>query len=345
MPQCLHTKSISLPACKAAKAIQHFLNRSIPCENSRLASTLRNEALYSMSAKLKTHSADAWSQHATEYAKRMAIGPMARPVTAMLHRTNIIKPLSSARAILDLGCGPGTVTQQLLDTTSLALPAAARLVAGDLSPGMISVLTALAAEKATHPESHPAWKTLEPVVLDIQDLSRFPTATFSHVLAGFIFWFAPDPRRALREACRVMAPDGVLALTSWHDIAWVRELNAVATAVRPRRPARWFVPEAWASGEGVRAELEAAGFVDVEVEYVDTAFPLRDHEDFVRGAVREGSNPPIMEAAVDMTAKELDETCRRLVLVLKDKWPTLPAQTRAVAIVATAKKGSRSCKV
>ena len=270
---------------------------------------------------------------------------MARPVTAMLHRTDSIEPLSSAHAILDLGCGPGTVTQQLLDTPSFAIPASARLVAGDLSPGMISVLTAVATEKAALPISHPVWKTLQSIVLDIQDLSRFPSATFSHILAAFIFWFAPDPRGALREARRVMTRDGVLALTSWHDILWIRELNAIATQVRPSRPARWFVPEAWASVEGVRAELEATGFVDVDIEYVDTAFPVRDYEDFVRGAVREGSNPPIMEAVAGMTADELDETCTRLVLALKEKWPALPAQTRAVAIVATARKGGRSCKV
>jgi len=271
----------------------------------------------------------------------------------MLHRTNSIKPLSSANAILDLGCGPGTVTQQLLDTPSFAIPAGARLVAGDLSPGMISVLTAVAATKtaATTPAAgpstshHPVWKTLEPIVLDIQDLSRFPSATFSHVLAAFIFWFAPDPRRALREARRVMAANGVLTLTSWRDIRWIRELNAIATQVRPGRPARWFVPDAWASVEGVRAELEATGFVDVEVECVDTAFPVRDYEDFVRGAVREGTNPPIIEAVEGMTSDELDETCRRLLLALKDRWPTLPAQTEAIAIVATARKGGRTCKV
>lgn len=294
---------------------------------------------------LNIHSADAWSQHAVEYAERMAVGPMAGPTRVMLQRADALAAFSTSRAILDLGCGPGTVTQQLLNNASYGIPATTRLAAGDLSPGMIEVLDAAARDNAARPDGHPVWKTLETHVLDIQDLSRFSTAAFDHVLAGFVYWFAPEPRRALRETLRVLEPGGVLALTSWHDGSWIRELNAVATAVRPSRPARWFVPEEWSSCDGVKGELEATGFVDVRAEYVETAFPIRDHVDFVQRAVREGNNPPILEATAGMTAAEMDETCARLVERLKARWPVVPAMTPGIAIVATGRKAAGASKV
>jgi ubiquinone/menaquinone biosynthesis C-methylase UbiE len=96
--------------------------------------------------------------------------------------------------ILEIGAGTGK---------NLPLhPAGATVVATDLSAGML----ARAKEKATGARGNVRF-----VVTDAEDLA-FKDGVFDHVVATCVFCSVPDPVRGLREAGRVLRPEGGVVL-------------------------------------------------------------------------------------------------------------------------------------
>lgn len=104
--------------------------------------------------------------------------------------------LDPAMHVLDCGCGPGTITTGLARHVS-------RVTAVDAAPAQI----ARAAEEADR------WAirniAFEPA--DVYELP-FPDHTFDAVFSHALFEHLSDPLRALRELCRVVKPQGCLAL-------------------------------------------------------------------------------------------------------------------------------------
>jgi len=121
-------------------------------------------------------------------------------------------PFSSATAILDVGCGPGTAVALLVNEYGSQIPSSARLIASDFSKGMVEALNQRKKEREGESE---VWKRLETAVYDAQDLSGGKDGDISHIMASLVYFMLPNPRKGLEEARRVLKPDGVLALTSW----------------------------------------------------------------------------------------------------------------------------------
>src|SRR6202011_166281 len=96
--------------------------------------------------------------------------------------------------ILDLACGPGTLTRRLAPRVAPD----GEVVGVDLAPGMIEL-----ARAADIPNSR-----FE--VMDIEQLS-FPDAMFDAAACGHGIQFAPRLGVALGEARRVLRPAGRLA--------------------------------------------------------------------------------------------------------------------------------------
>ena len=100
------------------------------------------------------------------------------------------------KRILDLACGPGTLSYPLAKAVS---PGGA-VVGIDLAPGMIE----LAQRDA------PPGLPLTFELMDMEDL-RFPDHSFDAAVSGHGFQFVPDLRRALAETRRVLKPDARMA--------------------------------------------------------------------------------------------------------------------------------------
>jgi SAM-dependent methyltransferase len=104
--------------------------------------------------------------------------------------------VAEGQRVLDVGCGPGALTAELvgrLGTDSVA--------AADPSDPFLSAVQR-------------RWPQLEAVRAGAEDLP-FPSHSFDAVLAQLVVAFIPDPVAGLREMARVARPTGVVAACVW----------------------------------------------------------------------------------------------------------------------------------
>ena len=106
--------------------------------------------------------------------------------------------LVAGAAVLDVGCGPGTIT---VDIASRVAPG--RVLGIDASPDVIAAAAASAAERGV--------ANVDFVVGDVYSLEH-PDAQFDVVHAHQVLQHLADPIAALREMRRVCRPDGVVAV-------------------------------------------------------------------------------------------------------------------------------------
>ncbi|MBX6752251.1 MAG: methyltransferase domain-containing protein [Micromonosporaceae bacterium] len=105
--------------------------------------------------------------------------------------------LRPGQRLLDVGCGPGTITADLAERV-----APGRVTGLDTEPAMVERAAAVAAERRL--------STVEVVVGDVLALD-FADASFDVVHAHQVLQHVADPVGALREMRRVCRPDGYVA--------------------------------------------------------------------------------------------------------------------------------------
>lgn len=124
----------------------------------------------------------------------------------------LLPALRPGQDLLDLGCGPGTITADLA-----ARVAPGRVVGLDAAAGVLEEAAALAERRGLAVE----WVVGDALALPFED------ASFDVVHAHQVLQHLPDPVGALREAARVLRPGGLLA---------VRDVDYAATTWYPADP-------------------------------------------------------------------------------------------------------------
>ncbi|MEU0136950.1 methyltransferase domain-containing protein [Streptomyces sp. NPDC006296] len=132
--------------------------------------------------------------------------------TAANSAAYLIPELRPGRTVLDVGCGPGTITADLA-----ALVAPGRVTAVDASGDVLERAARAAAERGAD--------NVEFAIADVHDLD-FPDDSFDVVHAHQVLQHVGDPVRALREMRRVCRPGGVVAArdSDYGAMSWYPEV-------------------------------------------------------------------------------------------------------------------------
>jgi SAM-dependent methyltransferase len=223
------------------------------------------------------------------------------PVTAWM--IDAIAP-QPGHAVLDLAAGigdAGFLTAELIEPGG-------ELITSDLVPEMLSAAQRRAEQLGIR---NARFRQIDAEAIDQ------PAASLDGVLCRWGYMLMTDGGAALRETRRVLRPGGRVALAVWTaseenrwsslpvDLLIARE---IIEPVDPNQPGQF----AWGQDGAVAEHLEAAGFVDYEVDAVEFAMPYESARDWWESAKRMGAR--VREAAAAMDAATEEEIVAELQL-------------------------------
>jgi SAM-dependent methyltransferase len=171
------------------------------------------------------------------------MGRYSSPLATELLATVALTP---GERVLDVGCGPGVLTQRLVDILG-----ADRVAAVDPSPPFVEAVR----------QRLPGVEVAQSVAEDLP----FEDDAFDHAVAQLVVPFMSDPVAGLREMRRVTRPGGTVAATAWNNAAGgTGPLSPFWRAVEAVDPGAY--DEAGLTGQrdgDLVALLREAGFDDV----------------------------------------------------------------------------------
>ncbi|KAJ5201345.1 uncharacterized protein N7498_006008 [Penicillium cinerascens] len=273
-------------------------------------------------------SPEDWRKKAASY-KGMTGGLNVKPITVMLECLNSRFPLATATGILDDGCGPGPIMSRIIDEFGSSLPESCTLICSDFAPAMVEQVEEVKNRKISD-DADSLWNRVGTEVLDSMDLHSVDDDSLSHVAAGWSFFNAKSPLKALTEARRVLQPGGVLAASSWAETDWLKILRAITKIDPSRSPPS--IPDDWAKAPKLKEQLKTAGYLNVEVYEVPVDIPFRSYESFVEVMMTRVTQ--MMNASQDLS----EEQKAKLKILMTDEMrslcPTEPGVLKAVSLVA-----------
>jgi SAM-dependent methyltransferase len=198
--------------------------------------------------------ADKWRNTSNDYVN------VFEPFTSLFANVALTRlALTPTDAVLDVACGPGAAALA-------AAQVAASVDAIDFSAGMVDLLAARIASTGA--------ANVRAQRMDGQALT-FADGSFDAALSSFGVFLFPDWAKGLREMLRVLKTGGRAAVLGWAPppkTAMAPLLNVLRRECGAEdilRPGGWVRME---TAEGMRGEMESAGFKDVRVEAL--TFPV-----------------------------------------------------------------------
>jgi ubiquinone/menaquinone biosynthesis C-methylase UbiE len=218
--------------------------------------------------KAKQVFSGVFSRHARAYQERVT-GPVRRREAKGRLLVIELLGVSPGERVLDVACGPGTVTFPLAE----AVGGQGLVVGTDLAEGMLR----LARQQAP--------PNVGLAVMDAEELA-FPAGSFDAVACAHGLQFCPDLSRALAEVARVLRKGGRFAASfpaSSADRHARRLLDEVFAGLPPPPdvPDRVATLETLKDAGRTRQAARRAGFVKVEVRHVAEVITYSGPEDLV----------------------------------------------------------------
>jgi SAM-dependent methyltransferase len=171
---------------------------------------------------------------------------MGRYSTLLAPELAAFAGVAAGQRVLDVGCGPGALTTELV-----RLAGSEHVAAVDPSPGFVD------AARERHPGVHVGQAAAEQL--------PFPDGSFDASLAQLVVHFMADPVAGLREMARVTRAGGVVSACVWDHAGGTGPLSLFWDAVHELEPD---APDesglAGARAGHLTELLEAAGLADVE---------------------------------------------------------------------------------
>ncbi len=198
-----------------------------------------------------------FSRHAEAYQRRLEEIMSRGESIGRIRALDLVAARPGMR-ILDLACGPGTLSRRLADKVSPG----GEVIGVDLAPGMIALARSMSIPKARFE------------LMDIERLD-FADESFDAAVCGHGLQFVPNLARALSEARRVLRPAGKLAasvpVTSRQETVWAL-LDSVIDRWLPPAPEavdRGATRETVQDAEAFRKVALDAGFATARVEMIE----------------------------------------------------------------------------
>ncbi len=219
--------------------------------------------------------AHGWDRKATAYHEFWA--PItARAGAALLDAVG----LRAGDRLVDIGSGTGTLARQAADR-------GARPIGVDVAPSMTALASTL------HPDLSFADGSA--------DRLPFEDAQFDVATLGFVLLHVGRPIDVLREARRVLVPDGRLGITLWDEgdanALHASILSAVAEAGATPPPDLPPGPPGFYADADLVALLESAGMRDVRVAHLTFSVGFANASVMWDGILRAGVRfPPLVNA-------------------------------------------------
>ena len=196
---------------------------------------------------------ERWGAASRGYAERVAPFMMRAFADPLVEQLDVDEDTT----VLEVGAGSGALTEVLF-------PRVKSLLATDFAPQMIDVLRErLEAWGATNVQC----EVMDGQALELED-SSFDAAACSFALMLF-----PDRRKGFAELCRVVRPNGRVAISGWAGPDKFEAFGLFLAALHaafPDMPAPPSPPPVFSLSDPTefKAQMEAAGFRDVEVQFV-----------------------------------------------------------------------------
>ncbi|THW72071.1 S-adenosyl-L-methionine-dependent methyltransferase [Aureobasidium pullulans] len=243
----------------------------------------------------------------------------------LIELLDTLTPLSTASAILDVGCGPGAATAQIVDTHSANIDTATQFIAGDFSTGMVRLVSQLRKTKLAElsvGHERDLWTRVTPLVLDATDMRPVLDESVSHIIANLVFFMTENPAKAVAESYRVLSQNGVMACSSWAKMAWMECLAIAAERIFPPLgkpvPAMPQFPVQWASVEGIEQQLANAKFRDIHTEYTQAPIVVPNLEAWSHFFMNSG-NPAVSWINDELDDAGVQEAEKQFIQVVKEQ--------------------------
>lgn len=204
--------------------------------------------------------------------------------------------VAAGQRVLDVGCGPGALTGELV-----------RRVGGEAVTAVDPSATFVAAAKARHP-------TVSVQRASAEDLP-FADSIFDAALAQLVVHFMTDPVAGLREMARVTVPAGVVAACVWDHAGDRTPLAVFWQAARELDPGTQDESELAGAREGHLGELlAAAGLTSVQETTLEASVEFSSFEawwePFTLGVGPAGAYAKTLD---DPARARLRDRCRQLL--------------------------------
>jgi SAM-dependent methyltransferase len=204
--------------------------------------------------------------------------------------------IRGGQRVLDVGCGPGALTAELVTRLGPAAVAA-------VDPSAPFVVAARARYPGVTVLQAPAERL------------PFPDQAFDAALAQLVVHFMSDPVAGLAEMARVTRRDGVVAACVWDHGGGRGPLSLFWRAARELDPGVDDESQLAGAREGHLAELfEAAGLRDIEETVVSASLEHSSFEEWWEPYTRGVGPAGAYVAGLDDDRRaDLRETCRALL--------------------------------
>lgn len=246
------------------------------------------------------------------------------PLIFQSYARDLARRLAKAepRNVLETAAGTGVLTRAIAS----CVPAHARIVATDLNQPML-----LHAATKSH-DGRIGWRQADALALPFED------QRFDVVACQFGVMFFPDKIQGYKEARRVLRPGGCFFFNVWDKISENEFADVVTEALAalfPHDPPRFMArtPHGYHDVERIRADLNAAGFMDVSIDTVGETSKAASPRDV---AIAYCQGTPLRNEIEARDAPRLEEATKLAADALARRFGNGAVEGRIRAIVITA---------